>query len=515
MISPRGKWIALLLTSLLLLLLVFAEAASGGKKAASGPGADEVREALSKDGRIPALSSVGGVANGMPDDSMKLFAEGYFGTTVPEYVSFPDFESARKALDCGKVSAIWAADVTAEYLEQSGEYVSFAPAETPGGGEERFSFAFAFAPESEALRSNADSFLTALKALGGLERGLIGETWTFPKEMLSERAETSPKKAGRNFYIGVTGAVPPLAVYEGGTAHGAAAEIAGALAESLGYRPVFVNLQEETAYVSLMAGRVDMLCVGATSENHSLTTPKYLTSTGYFGVKEYRLLMRKEGRKVSGWMNVIKDNLISGGAYRQIFSAVITTAVLMLLACVIASLFWLALKALSESPKTVLQKTAAGLAYIFRSIPVPLLLLLLGSVVLAGVHIPLLIPAALGIGLNGAGLLYEASASGKDAEATAETTENDADLDDTGPNAYGFRQRLRFLASRPARRTAVTMLQWTTVSGCIGVRDLAEVFQTIGNRTMYPLFAIACCIVFYLLAVIILELLPYAERKTA
>ena len=50
-----------------------------------------------------------------------------------------------------------------------------------------------------------------------------------------------------------------------------------------------MELKEETAYVSLMAGRVDMLCVGATSENHSLTTPKYLTSYGYFGVKEYIL----------------------------------------------------------------------------------------------------------------------------------------------------------------------------------------------------------------------------------
>ena len=198
--------------------------------------------------------------------------------------------------------------------------------------------------------------------------------------------------------------------------------------------------------------------------------------------------MRKEGRKVSGWMNVIKDNLIAGGAYRQIISAVITTAAILLLACVIAALMWLALKALAESPKTALQKTAAGAAYVFRSIPVPLLLLLLGGVVLAGLHMPLLIPAALGIGLNGAGLLFEASAA------------------KTG-------EKLVFLASRPARRTAVTMLQWTTVAGCLGIRDLAGVLQTIGNRTMYPLFAIACCIVFYLVAVIILESLPYAGEK--
>ena len=171
---------------------------------------------------------------------------------------------------------------------------------------------------------------------------------------------------------------------------------------------------------------------------------------------------------------------------------------------------------LSESPRAALQKTAAGIAYVFRSIPVPLLLLLLGGAVLAGLHMPLLIPAALGIGLNGAGLLFEASAAGKGIETAVEAAADTASgTEADNPAARSFKRKLAFLASRPARRTAVTMLQWTTVAGCIGVRDLAEVFQTIGNRTMYPLFAIACCIVFYLAAVIILELLPYAEQETA
>ena len=47
--------------------------------------------------------------------------------------------------------------------------------------------------------------------------------------------------------------------------------------------------------------------------------------------------------------------------------------------------------------------------------------------------------------------------------------------------------------------------------GCLGVRDLSAVMQEIGNRTMYPLFAIAFAIAFYLVATLVLDLLPATD----
>lgn len=484
MISTRGKWIAVLSALLALFVFVCAEAAIVGNRAGGSRETDTPER-------------IGGVAGTMPDDSVKLFLEGYFGTAVSEYVSFPDFESAKKALDCGKVDAVWATDVTAAFLERTGEYRSTGPLETPGKGADRFSFAFAFAPEKAALQDDADLFLAKLRLSGALHpQKLTGEQAASGAAELAADSVTSQKHGKGKLYIGITGAVPPLAYFENGKARGAVTEIAAAFAKSIGRKPVFVRVDERQAYTALMAGRVDMLAVSATSENHSLTMPKYLTSTGYLGVKEYRLVTGKEGSKVRGFMNVIKDNLISGGAYRQILSAAVTTALVTLLAFLVAALSWLGLSALSKSKRTAVVKTVSALSYLLRSIPVPLLLMLLGGVVLAGVHVPLLIPAAIGIGLNGAGLLFENSDGGQ-------------------KESRNLKESLTYLGSRPVRRIAVTVLQWTTVAGCIGIRDLTEVFQTIGNRTMYPLFAIACCIICYLVAILILESLPCTGEAVA
>lgn len=512
MISIRGKWTALLFAILILAALVCTEAAVTGSRT-KGQSETPFGNGEADYGIFDKTASpgtIGGVANGMSDDSVKLFLEGYFGADFSEYVSFPDFESAKKALDCGRVSAIWAPDVTADYLVRTGKYRSLAPAETPGKGTDRFEFAFAFAPESEALKSSVNAFLKELRQMGLPEpESLSGTVWSVSKAALSESPETSKKAGNRKLYVGVTGAVPPLAFYQNGKACGSAVEIAKAYAESTGRKAVFVPLDEKSAYVALMAGRVDMLAVGATSENHSLTMPKYRTSSGYLGVKEYRLIMGKEGSKVSGFMNVIKDNLISGGAYRQILSAAVTTVLVTLLSFLVAVLVWFGLSALGKSEKKPLCKTAAGFAYLFRSIPVPLLLLLLGGVVLAGLHIPLLIPAAIGIGLNGAGLLMELSAGNRALATGEEQTSKENLTSGEEEKRNSVNSRLRFLGSRPVRRIAVTIVQWTSVAGCIGIKDLAEVFQTIGNRTMYPLFSIACCILCYLVAIVVLETLPY------
>ena len=159
MISFRGKWIAAAVTILLAAVFIAAEAFGGGTAKPEEPG---------------SYRRVGGVSMGMSDDSVKLFLEGYFGIETAEYESYPDFESARTALDCGRVSAIWAADVTAEYLEQLGGYRSIGPTETPGQGKDRFSFAFAFRKEDAALRDLAYAFLADCRAGAGEEDDITG-----------------------------------------------------------------------------------------------------------------------------------------------------------------------------------------------------------------------------------------------------------------------------------------------------------------------------------------------------
>ena len=51
--------------------------------------------------------------------------------------------------------------------------------------------------------------------------------------------------------------------------------------------------------------------------------------------------------------------------------------------------------------------------------------------------------------------------------------------------------------------------------GYISVNDLTEVMLQIGQRTMYPFFAISVCILFHILLVILIEALyGYLTKKS-
>lgn len=196
---------------------------------------------------------------------------------------------------------------------------------------------------------------------------------------------------------------------------------------------------------------------------------------------------------MNGLTDMIRDNLISGGAYRKILSAAAVTVGTALIAFFAAALFGLVLLRLRACKNRVVRGIAVGAAYILRSVPALLLVLLLGFGVFGGLRIPMVIPAALGIGLFGAGLL-------------ADSSENAGD-------SFSLRSTLVGFGSRSSRKIAVTILQWTTVVSCLGVNDIAGTMQTIGRRTMFPVFSVVCSIAAYLVLVILLERIPCTDGK--
>ena len=48
-------------------------------------------------------------------------------------------------------------------------------------------------------------------------------------------------------------------------------------------------------------------------------------------------------------------------------------------------------------------------------------------------------------------------------------------------------------------------MQWTAVTGYIGVNDLTEVMYGIGHRTMYPFFSIFFAAILYMIATLLIE----------
>ena len=491
MITTRGKWIAAVVS--LLLLAGYAIAVDAVRMYTA-----EYRDAYTiplDDDRLKgnALSevTVGGVAVAMSDDAVKLFLESYFNSPIGAYVSFGTSEDAVEALRNGRIDALWAPDAAAAGICSACDtpLAVIEPGETPGDSERngRFSFAFAFRPEDTELRDSANAFLA--KAMS--------EESNYAREqrLLTGDFRQWPVACGfgsGNLYIGITGEIPGLEKIGDGTVSGGAVELAGDFAGSLGRKPVFTVLPAGTAYNSLLAGKIDMLAVSATSENHSLTTPKYITSVGYLNVLKYNLLIREKRTKPMGIMTSIKENLIAGGAYRQIASAAFVTVAVTLLSWVAAAVFGYIFHALRGSRRKALRGIGTGAAYIFRRIPALLLVLLFGAGIFGGTHLPLVLPAALGVGLFGAGLLAEEAGSGS-----------------------GLSEWWRFLRAGRARRIAVTLLQWTTVVNCLGIRDFAGVMQSIGNRTMIPAFSVVFAIAFYLVATVILERIPCAGEKTA
>ncbi|MCQ2422519.1 MAG: transporter substrate-binding domain-containing protein [Lachnospiraceae bacterium] len=414
--------------------------------------------------------TIGGVSTNLSDESVRMFLDGYFGIHLGSYISYERFEDAKKALDNGLVSGIWAVDITAAKLTQSGEYVALSPAETPGQGQTNFSFGFAFAPSNRELRDQANAFLAGVPLA---------------------------HQPGGTLTIGVTGAVPPLEEVDAfGNANGSSLTLAKEFASYLGRKSIIVVLQNDSALVDLMAGRVDMLATYGTSENHSLTETKYLMSDGYQEISEYQLIVRKEGaEKMQGLLNAIKENLISGGAYRLIFKAAFVSLAIFLLSALIAGILSYVLLLLSGIRHKALRNLAGGIIFLLKSTPVLLLMLVLFYGFFSSRHSSF-ISAIVAIGFYGAGML------------TGEFLDKHIEV----PHSFNGKAVLSLLTSRSARKIFILQLQWTTIVGYLGVNDITQVLKTIGNRTLYPLFSITCSILFYLIVVLLLEWLPCSDK---
>ncbi len=425
---------------------------------------------------------ISGVTAKSPDDSMTIFLNSYFGTDFGRYRSFDRFDEAFSALTNRKVSAMWVTDITAEYLKQKEPVAVLRPKEQPGQGKDRFSFAFAFRPDSTELLEQANDLIRSSRDSGQL--AAMATEWMSGNGVSSKVAESDREP----LYIGITGTVPPLeTVSPDGTVSGMAVELAKQLAERTNRRPVFLVLNNETAFARLMAGRVDMIACYGTSENHSSEFPEYRMSEGYIGVTGYSLLVLDYGAKDTvdcRMMTMIKDNLISGGAYSLILKSVLVTAVIFLGAVLLSGAVGLLLNRAMHSRHSVPAGIAAGLGFLFRSTPVLLGMLLLDFGIFGASHGPQLILAVLAIGLYGAGCMADVL---RDTEETSIS-------------------KILVSGRKEWKRLLLQLLQWTTVTGYIGLNDLTAVMQGIGNRTMYPTFSIVFTIVMYLLAVLVIEL---------
>jgi len=294
-ITTKQKWITIAVF-LLVLLLSTAFGMGAGKETGNSEKITSGNEVISS---VKELSgtTLGGVTAKMPDASAKIFFESQFGVKFSAYRSYDAADTAVKALKRNQVQAIWASDVTAEWLLRTEDGLRVLQTEN-GLETERMQFALAFRPEDEALRDLCNERLAELKESGTLADLVNTYVWSdaeerfYPEQMTVNSETFSVQITGKPVYIGITGSVPPLeCVDERGVPYGFCVALSDLLAQKLGREVRFKVVESETIFTELMAGKLDLVFCYGTSANHSTEFPPYIMSDGYCPMKGYRLIV--------------------------------------------------------------------------------------------------------------------------------------------------------------------------------------------------------------------------------
>lgn len=209
------------------------------------------------------------------------------------------------------------------------------------------------------------------------------------------------------------------------------------------------------------------------------------------------------GAFVTNIFNTIYNNLISGGAYYLILKGVAVTFVMTVASWVIALILGVLISFLECYSKRVISGIGRALCFIFRSVPVLLVMWLFYYCIFGGSSADSMMIAALAIGLYGGGHVAEI--------LSRAAAKEQAEL------SQGIRNKLEkvyYVTVVPQaledsifelKRICVLTLQWSAVSGYIAANDLTKVMYGIGHRTMYPFFSIFFAAICYLIAVALIE----------
>lgn len=215
---------------------------------------------------------------------------------------------------------------------------------------------------------------------------------------------------------------------------------------------------------------------------------------------------------ITNLFNAISNNLISGGAYYLIAKGVLITALVTVLAWIVAMILGCGVSYLMVYEKKVVSNIGRALCFIFRSVPVILIMWLFYYCIFGSSRMNPAIIAGIAIGFWGAGHLSEilARAVIREQEKLSDT------IKDKLKNVFYSTVVPQALedSMHDLKRLAVHILQWSAVSGYIAVNDLTEVMYGIGHRTMYPFFSIFFTAILYMIATLLIEwIFSILEKK--
>lgn len=293
-VKIREKITAVLLLFLILLTM-------GGFNAYHGGPRTGIESSKDLKGR-----SLGGVESKMPANSSKIFFESLTGVKLGAYKSYNTLDEAVCALYTGKVSAIWATDVTADYLMQI--HPELRKLDTEGMSTlentdaDRFSFGMACRNDAKG-RELAESLSTVIRQLRGAGvldeladtyiKGAVGAEKFSASDAIS--SGITYRKMLNNpevLRIGITGAAAPVELIdEEGVPYGYCVALCDDLAIVLEKRLELVVLDNETAFSRLMSGAVDALFCYGSGNITTEGTKAWVMTEGYYPCHKYEFLV--------------------------------------------------------------------------------------------------------------------------------------------------------------------------------------------------------------------------------
>lgn len=317
--TNKEKWMTVLVCFVLLFLLTmlgaWKKADYAGNRAAGNyneHGADSGDE-LPEDEAVLSADDLkgkrlGGVTGRMPDNSAKIFFESMLGRKLSGYTGYGSIDECLYALHSGGVDAIWACDVTADYLMKCDERLAVLDsaqlAAIENTSEPRFSFGMAAVNDDngQKLVEELNQAIEYLRADGTLER-LENEyiSGACEAEKLSSSDMVVNDDVHRIYYystepitVAVTGAVAPLELIdESGKPYGYCVALMDEIGQVLQRGVRFVVLDPETAFTGLMSGRADVIFAYGSGKITTEGTKVWCVTGGYCDMQKYEFLYLK------------------------------------------------------------------------------------------------------------------------------------------------------------------------------------------------------------------------------
>lgn len=271
----------------------------------AGAGAFEADTAKGGVKDISGVKTLGGIESAMPENSALVFFGSTMGKTLAGYKAYKNMDALLFALKSGEVDAIWACDVTADFLLTKDTGLKklniSGMSDIQKTKDARFEFGMALKDTegSKKLGDDIDTVLSAMKSDGSLNEIIqkyIYSAWDFETDEGKEKrfyASDMRSSSGKNtIYVGITGAVPPLNMLdEDGKPYGFCVALMDEIGMRLGRGIEFVILDNETAFTSLMKGKVDLIFSYGTGMITTENKKNYIMTDGYYPMSRYEFLI--------------------------------------------------------------------------------------------------------------------------------------------------------------------------------------------------------------------------------